>query len=264
MHPSVEAAFLCTRCGTFGCAACAFSTVAQREVCRACAQKGLGEPIPWERRKEIGTWRAFWSTVRLASRSPTAFFRTPTTQASALGAVAHGAASYTVGLLLTYLVWGLLLMLSGGAVALIGQDELSTGLGVFLGFYGCTLAGMSPFALVFAPASALMGLVIAAAASHGTLALLKKTGASFEDTLRVLSYANAPSVWTFVPVVGAFTYFWTIGVEVIALRETHRCGTDAAFLAAVGYRVILTVLAIGLYATLFGAIFYLEQGRMGA
>jgi hypothetical protein len=264
VHPDLDASFVCTRCGTFGCRACTFSAVAKREVCRACAQKGLGEPIPWERRKELGNWRAFWSTVQLCSRSPTAFFRTPTTQASSLGAVAHGVLSHTLGLVLTYLVTGALLMLSGGAIALIGQDDASSIVGIFFGAYGCAFAGMSPFALVAGPASALLGIVVAAAASHGTLALLKKTGASFEDTLRALSYANAPGVWVFVPLVGSLTYFWMVGVEVIALRETHRCSTDAAVVAAVAYRVILVVVLVGLYAALIGAFFYAEQSRMGA
>lgn len=232
-----------------------------REVCQACAQKGLGEPIPWERRKEIGNWHAFWSTVRLASRSPTAFFRTPSTQASSLGGVAHGVLSYSAGLFLSYLVAALLLMLSGGAIALFGETETATMMGTVLGGYGCVVAGMSPLALVFAPANALLGLVVAAAASHGTLALLKKTRASFEETLRVLSYANAPRVWVFVPVLGGLTYFWMMGIEVIALRETHRCSNDAAVLAVVVYRVILFLLIVGLYVALFGALFYLGQSR---
>lgn len=263
MHPDLDASFVCTRCGTFGCPACVFSAVDEREVCQACAQKGLGEPIPWERRKELGNWRAFWTTVRLCSRSPTAFFRTPTTQASSLGAVAHGILSHTLGLLLTYLVSGVLMMVSGGAVALIGQSETSSLVGIFLGAYGCVFAGMSPLALLVGPANALFGLIVAAAASHGTLALLKKTGAGFEDTLRVLSYANAPGVWVFIPVLGPLTYFWMIGVEVIALRETHRCSTDAAVLAAVAYRVLLFLVLVGLYAAVIGAFIYTDQSRMG-
>lgn len=260
VHEGAAAGFVCTRCGTFGCAECVFSAVPAREVCRACAQKGLGEPIPWERRKEIGNWRAFWQTVRLASRSPTAFFRTPTTQPSSIGAVAHGVATYTVGIMLSYVIAGLLMMVGGGAVALIGRNEEAATVGAILGGYGCILAGMSPFALLFAPANALLGLVIATAASHGTLALFKKTGASFEDTLRVMSYANAPRVWVFVPVLGAFSYFWMIGLEVVGLRETHRCGTDWAVAGALVYRVVFFLALLGFYAAMFGIMFYLDPG----
>lgn len=258
-HVDEGASFLCTRCGTYGCPTCLFSAVPTREVCRACAQKGLGEPIPWERRKAIGNWRAYWQTVRLASRSPTAFFRTPTTQPSVLGALAHGALTYTVSMVLTYLVLGLLFIASGGAVAVFGDGDMSNVVGGILGFYGVLFIGMSPFALLFAPASGLFGIAIAAAGSHGTLALFKKTGARFEDTLRAVSYATSPTVWTFVPIVGSFAYFWMLGVEVVAIRETHGCGKDWAVLAVLGYRALFVMLLVGFYVAIIAAAFYFDQ-----
>lgn len=262
VHEGASASFLCTRCGSFGCEACEFTRLAKREVCVACAQKGLGEPIPWERRKELGTWRSFWQTVRLASRSPTRFFRTPTTQPSVMSAVAHGVAASTFGLLMSYIAAGVLVMIGGGVVALAVKDE-GPMIGAVLGAYGCFIAGMSPLALLFGPANALLGLVVAAAASHGTLALFKKTRGSFEDTLRAVSYANAPFVWSWVPVAGGFAYFWSVGLEVVALRETHRCGTDWAVAAAVGYRVALFLALVLGYVALFGGMLLLERGRMG-
>lgn len=264
VHPDAVAAFVCTRCGTFGCAECTFSSVPKREVCRACAAKGLGEAIPWERRKELGTWRAFWQTVRLASWQPTAFFRTPTTQPSILGAAVHGVLAPSLGLLLTYATIGLLMMIGGGAAALAIDDDAGKMIGAVLGAYGCAFVGMSPLALLFGPANALVGMVVSAAASHGFLALFKKANASFEETLRAMSYANAPRVWAFVPIVGGpVTYFWMIGLEVVALRETHRCGTDWALAAALGYRLVLFVALIVAYVALFAAVFALERSRMG-
>lgn len=262
VHEGEGASFVCTRCGSFGCEACAFSRVKDREVCVVCAQKGLGEPVPWERRKELGTWSAFWQNVRLASWSPTRFFRTPTTQPSVMSAVAHGVAASTFGLLMSYLVAGLLVMLGGGVAALAIEDQ-GPMIGGVLGAYGCFIAGMSPLALLFGPANALLGLVVAAAASHGFLALFKKTRASFEETLRAVSYANAPLVWSWVPVAGSFVYFWSVGLEVVALRETHRCGTDWALAAAVGYRVVLFLTLVLAYAALFGGMLLLERSRMG-
>jgi hypothetical protein len=261
VHPDAPASFLCARCGTFGCAECAFSVIPRREVCRACAAKGLGEPIPWERRAELGTMLAFWQTVRLASFSPTAFFRTPTTQPSVLGAVMHGVATPTIGLLLSYVLIGLLMMLGGGVAALAIQDPEASMIGGVLAAYGCFFVGMSPVALIFGPANALLGAAFAAAASHGTLAVFKKTGASFEETLRASSYANAPRMFAFVPILGGLTYFWSVGLEVVALRETHRCGTGWALAAALGYRLVLFLMLIVAYAALIGAVFALERGH---
>lgn len=263
MHPEVDATFICTRCGTFACEACRFSAVKGREVCDACAQKGLGEPIPWERREELGSWAAFWKTVRLASRSPTAFFRTPTTTDSVLPAMVHGVLTFTVGLMLSYLVAGLLVMLGGGATALFMQDQAGETLGSVLGVYGCFIAGMSPAALLFGPANALMGLVTAAAAAHGVLAIFKKARGGFEDTLRAVCYANSPYVWSWIPVLGSFTWFWMIGLEVVALRETHECGSDWAAIAAIGYRVVLIG---GLFVgyLLMGGLVYAMLMQQGA
>lgn len=260
VHPGALAAFVCARCGTFGCGACAFSTLPKREVCASCAQKGLGEPIPWERRKELGLWRGYWRTVRGVLRTPTAFFRTPPTEPGVFSAVVHGVASTTLGLLLSYVTIGLLVMLGGGAAALFVPGDESETIGLLLGAYGCFMVGMSPMALAFGPPNALLGLVVAGAGTHGFLALFKKTRAPFEETLRALSYANAPLAWSWIPVLGAITYPWMVGLEAIALRETHRCGTDWAVAAAVGFRLALLVLLLGVYAALFGAIFLLERG----
>ncbi|MGE0789186.1 MAG: YIP1 family protein [Sandaracinaceae bacterium] len=253
MHEA-PARFVCSRCGSFGCEACAFSTLPGREVCQGCAELGLGEPIPWERRKEQGNWSAFWRTAKLATREPTKFFRTPTTQESVFGAVAHGALTYTLGSMLGYVLSALLVMIGGGAIAMTLPNSDSNMVGELVGFYGCMLLGMSPLALVFGPANAIFGLVFAAACSHATLALFGKANAGFESTLRALSYTNAPRIVFFVPVLGLFAWFWMLGMEVIALRETHRTSTDVAALAALGYRVIAIGGLVGFYVLMIVAV----------
>ncbi|MCA9604103.1 MAG: YIP1 family protein [Myxococcales bacterium] len=249
----VEATFTCTRCGDFGCAECLFSSVKDRQVCATCAAKGLGEPIPWERRKELGNLRSFWLTAKLAMTQPARFFRTPTTHDNIGAALMHGVLSVTVGLLLSYAIAGVMVALTGGAFAAIG-NEATQPLGAILGTYGCAMIGLSPIlALMAGPANALFGQVVAAACAHGVLAVAKKAKGSFEDTLRVCSYSNAPYLLTFVPVLGSFSWFWVVGIEVIGLREVHRTGTDWAAVAAIGYRLAFTLVIVGGYAVvLFG------------
>ncbi len=249
MH-EVEATFTCTRCGTFGCEECVFSALLDREVCKACATTGLGEPIPWERRKELGNWNAYWRTVKLAMLQPKRFHRTPTTQASSFGAVAHGVLSSTIGLALSYVVNGLLLALSGGVMALVVPGEGAT-IGAFLGAYGCMFAGMSPLALLIGPPNALLSMVIAAACSHGFLAIFKRTKGGFEDTLRAVSYANAPYVWSFIPLVGMIGFFWMLTLETVGIRETHRCSTEWALGATLVYRGVLFGGVFLMYAAFF-------------
>lgn len=261
VHPEIDATFVCSRCGSFGCEGCAFSRIEKREVCNACAAKGLGKPVPWEQRKELGFFRAFWQTVKLASRSPTAFFRTPATDASLFMPVLHGTLSYSVGLVLTYVVLGLGAMVSGGAVAALGDDQMYGPLAGFLGAYGCGLVGMAPIGAILSIPGTVFSTVVAAGLSHATLAIFGKSKASFEDTLRAVSYANAPYVWAWIPLVGGLiSYVWMIWISVIAVRETHRCGTDWAVLATLGFRVILFFLLMAFYAAIF--VFAFAAGSM--
>jgi hypothetical protein len=259
-----DAVFVCARCGSFGCAACRFSAVAGREICAACAGGGLEEPIPWERRAELGKWTAFWRTTKLAVLSPVRFFKTPTTSPSGMAAVAHGVGTYTVGMMLSYALSGLTLLLGGGVLALVGEDTGLQELGGVLGVYGCAIVGMSPLALLFGPANALMGLVFGTACAHGTLALFGKARGSFEDSLRAMSYSNAPRVLFFVPVLGILAWGWMLRLEVVGLRETHGCGTDWAAAATFGYRVALVLVTVLAYAAIFGFAYLSAQpGRLG-
>jgi len=252
----VAASFVCDRCGTFGCADCLFATVKERSVCRTCASKGFDEPVAWERRKELGLIKAYFATIKQVLESPTRFFRTPTTVDGVFGAVAHGAMSVTLGLFASYVLAGLFMLAAGGTFAAVldGPGAAEAG-GIFAG-YGCAFIGLSPvLALAAGPANALLGQVFAAGCAHGTLALAKKTKGSFEDTLRVCSYANAPYLLTFIPLLGSFCWFWVVGIEVIGLREVHGCGTDWAAFAAIGYRVAFVFAIVALYALVFFGLF---------
>jgi hypothetical protein len=221
-------------------------------VCRACSQGGLDEPIPWERRREIGWIRAFLDTTKLACFHPTRFFRTPTIEKGPVGGILYGVAAYAVGQVLLVFVHGLLALLGGGVVALAVDPTV----GALLSGYGCILTGFTPLALLQAPLYACTAIVVAAGAAHATLALLKRKTASFEESLRVMGYAFAPHVWLVVPGCGGWIgYVWMLVVELKAIRETHRTGTDAAVMAVFGYRLILLLGLVALYALIVLAAF---------
>ena len=239
MHADEAAVFLCTRCGSYGCGQCQFSAVAGREVCRACAQHGLGHPIPWEQRKELGNISAFWRTSMLVIRRPTKFFRTPTLHKGTLGAVMHGVLTYSLGQAAGMLFTGVLMLLGAAASATLLPGREGETLASLLGVYGCVFAGFSPIvALLFGPANAILGLVLSGAISHVILSAAGKAKGSFEDTLRAISYTNAPRLFLWIPLGGVAAWFWMLWLEVVAVRETHKCGTDWAVAAALGYRLL--------------------------
>lgn len=264
VHPESDARFACDRCGTFGCADCRFGGlppegVHRLAICRECAREGLSEPIPWERRKELGMIRAFAQTTRLVCLSPERFFRTPPIEKGAASGLFYGVAAYTIGQLLTFLVIIVLALLGGGVIAVAAEDAAIAG---FFGAYGCILAGMTPIVIAQAPVQALFGIVIAGGAAHGTLMLMKRQKGKLEDSLRVIGYAYAP--WAFVWIVpgcGVYAmYVWMLWCEFKAVRETHRAGTDGAVVAVLGFRVLFFLGILGLYAMIFLLAFLFAPG----
>ncbi|MEM9190279.1 MAG: hypothetical protein AAGF12_13935 [Myxococcota bacterium] len=253
IHPDREAVFTCARCGTFGCSECAFATVRNRTTCRACAASGLPEPIPWEHRKSLGYWKAFVATCGVAARQPTRFFRTPAGEDGLWGPVSFGMASYTFGQLLFLIILCLGLVASGIGFG-VAADNPSDGAilaGVSIG-YAVVLVGTSAVQM---PMYALLGIFAGGGLSHLTLKLMKKATASFEETARVVSYANAAYFYYWIPCVGPlFSLVWVVRLETIALRELHGCGTDRALVAALGYRILLFVLVVGVYVGLIALI----------
>ena len=51
--------------------------------------------------------------------------------------------------------------------------------------------------------------------------------------------------------LGMISWFWVVSLEVIGLREVHKCGTDWAAFAAIGYRLLFGTVVVGLYAAIF-------------
>lgn len=249
VHDTIDATFLCVVCGTYGCTDCAFATGERGITCKACAARGLAESVPWERRAQIGWVKAFWETTKLVCKEPKRFFSTPSTETGLAGPVMYAVAVNTVGTMMVMITLGLALLVAAGGALIADQREVGAVLGIYGGMFVCFV----PFSLITVPLQTLMNLLIAAACTHGSLMLLKSQRATFEQTLRAISYAHAPLFWLWVPCAGWYlTTFWVWGVEAIALRETHRTTTDRAVLAAIGYRILFGLLIMGLYAVVIG------------
>ncbi len=260
-HPQARATFVCGRCGNYGCPHCVYGEQEEgRTVCTTC---GPREAIPWERRRELGWWKAFWQTTKQASRTPTAFFRAQQLEAGSVAPIGYGALAYTVG----QLFWGIqitVLLSVGMAIALAvapsgnsgGPSGAALGLiGLAVGLlYGVFIMAMTLFQ---APVAALFGIMLSGGLTHLSLYLMKRTTAGFESTLRAMSYANAAHVYLGIPIVGPFVAMvWVPVVEIIGVRETHKCGTGAATFAVLAYRFVIIGGILSMYALLVGAMFY--------
>lgn len=258
-HPQAKATFLCDRCGNYGCETCVYGVSDGRTVCTTC---GPREAIPWERRRELGWWKAFWQTTKQASRTPTAFFRAKQLEAGAIAPVGYGAIAYTVGQLL----WGIqltVLLSVGLAIALAvapsgggGPSGAAMGLiGLVVGLvYGVMILAITIFQ---APVYALFGITLSGGLTHLTLYLAKRATAGFESTLRAVSYANSAHVYWGVPIVGPFVAMvWVPVVEIIGIRETHKCSTAVATFAVLAYRFVVVGALLTMYLAILGAAMY--------
>lgn len=260
VHEGVAASFVCARCGTFGCAPCCFGGTGDHQVCRACARGALPEPIPWERRKELGWRRAYWETTKAVIKTPTQFYRTPSIEPGVLWPMLYGVVAKTVGTLLYTGLFSLLFMIAGVAVGVTTDGPEAAFLG---GYFGCLGIGMLPMTLLQAPVGALMGILMATSLTHVTLVLFKSGKNGFEATMRAMSYANAPYIFLGIPCVGVLLpIVWVPWIEIISVREHQKVSTDKAVLAVLGWRLLIVVGIVGFYALLIAMVLMSEQSRL--
>jgi len=114
-------------------------------------------------------------------------------------------------------------------------DAADVWMGVAIGGYSLFLGLMM---LVQAPAYGFMGILVGGGLTHVTLVLMKKANATFEQTLRAVSYANAPYFFYFIPCLGPFVaWFWIArpapvegeaAEQMSALKRMWRYGAKAA------------------------------------
>jgi len=200
--------------------------------------------------------RAFWETTKLLYRAPTAFFRTPLTEAGAIGPISYGLIAYTLGQLVWNLVMLIGLAMTSGVTGL-ALDEGQLG-GMMAGYFICVLALVIPMTLTQAPIQGLIAVLGGGGLSHLTLRMMKSANTPFEGTLRAVSYANGGYLLYAVPCVGPLIgWSFMIVLEVIALKEAHRIGTDRAAVAVLGYRFLLLGLLIATYAVMAGVMYAL-------
>jgi hypothetical protein len=262
VHDGREALFTCSRCGTFACDECLFSRLPAREICRSCAAKGLGEPIPWERRAELGRVKAFLETTKTVMRAPRAFFRTPETEQGLLWPGIYGIVAYTVGQLFYLLEIAAFLLLGAAGVAIAGVEPIVAG--VLAGYAVLVLVVGIPMTLVQSPFYGLLGILAGGGLTHLTLKAMKRANASFEQTVRAVSFANAPYVLYFIPCAGPFiAWIWMICIETIGVREVHGITTDRALIAVLAYRLLFIGLIITLYVAMVAFMIFLERGQRG-
>ena len=95
---------------------------------------------------------------------------------------------------------------------------------------------------LFAALSAIVGWLVWSAATYFVGTTLFAGKATMGEMLRVLGYAQAPQILSFIPCVGLITWIWSLAAGFIAVRQGLDLDNVKAFLTiVVGFILVLAI-----------------------
>ncbi|MHC4093403.1 MAG: hypothetical protein ACYSVY_24545 [Planctomycetota bacterium] len=202
---------------------------------------GVAGASPWEQRRSIGLWLAWWRTVKMTMIRPSAFFQ------------AHGdqsnAEAYRFAVITAYLGPGIGMALIGLFYALTSLFAGGGGGGMPLGIMAVVMWAM---ALLVPAAIPVVGGACTGALIHLALLVLAPQRRSFGHTYRLVQYSMGPTILTAIPVcLDSVGQVWYLVTLILAIRTVHRVSGWVAALAvlwplmlAVGLGVALVILIL--------------------
>lgn len=224
------------------------------------------EPTPWERRGELGTFKALKETVTVVFSSPQAFFkRTDWSRSDGMWSLYLWVAvvPQLIGGVLGWLISnpGSQLAEMQSLYAQLGQEEASEAMNAIAPLLAyatgpAALVGM----LVFIPVGAFATLFVLSGITHLVLLVLGRASGGWNATLKVFVYASCPMVLAVIPSCGAsIGLMWATVMQIFGLAPAHRITVGGAVAGVVGMHVVLICFLCGLPALALIAVF----GAMG-
>lgn len=237
VHPGLSSLEACSRCGSFACAQCLREGGQGEPLCAACEDREPSGLLPWDRREDMGTLKAFWQTCQAVMFRPEATFkrlRPGGTMGSSLTfAMLCSLASFlTTGILYSF-VMGLIPSRTDG-LGLSSPRAAAAGF-----FLGLTL---------LMPVFGLIATLVSSALDH---LMLKLAGSehSLEVTLRGNALSQAPMLLGLIPICGLYVApLWAVGLRIFVYRSLHRTGWGTALLGALGMPLLTCCMCSGLSA----------------
>ncbi|MGI8891669.1 MAG: YIP1 family protein [Chthoniobacterales bacterium] len=198
--------------------------------------------LPWDRRQELGLFKAFFETLKVVLLSPGSAFTAMKPEGGMVEPLIFALIGCTVGCAV-YLLFSLLLSSLG---IMADRNALAGVLGMGIG---------AVFAFIFIPVFVAFGLFLGAGIVHLCLMLVGGAKRSFETTFRVVCYsAGSTYPLLIVPICGGVVAaVWCLVVECIGLGRAHGTTTGRAVLAV----LLPMILCCGgglILATMFGVM----------
>lgn len=164
------------------------------------------------------------------------------------------AIKYFITFLVIYgVLTGLMLGLFMGAVGGMAGAEAGMGaLGVG-GLAALGIVGMVISAIIFIIIFGVIALFIAGILLH-IFVFITGGRKGITTTIRALIYALTPNlIFGWIPVIGLLAGFWSLALEILAIKELHEISTTRAFVAVFLPAIVLAVLMFFFLAAMVAA-----------
>jgi hypothetical protein len=236
VHPETPAVGLCPRCGAYMCQWCQRINDFGEVFCATCMERvGYGTPVPWDRRQELGIFQAWWQTFKESLMRPDDFFARSS----------HGLT--TDPPLLFAMICGWLGQIGYSVIRLAMNEQ--------------AIMILVSFATV--PVGVLLSIYVGGGIAHLFAKMFGGTG-SYAVTCRNWGFCHSPSALGLVPGLGMLVAaFWTIVLEVYAVKHAHRITGGKAAAAVLLPLGVLVILCCGA-AMVLGAAMGAAMGSRGS
>jgi hypothetical protein len=213
-HPDKVAAGVCENCGTFSCPDC-LGYLGSRRICITCVteRRVTAFGIPWEKRKQIGLFKAWGLTTWEVISRPIDFYRRVDPKGSVGESILYSLMSFsflaTIWIILIGLVVGLVMLVAlmeGG----LGAAELAVIAGV-AAFYGAMFT-IVPFVV----------LLVTTLVHHVVLIVLGGGKQGLGASMRVTQYASALVILQGIPCLNYIAWVWYSVLFGLGYHNVHK------------------------------------------
>jgi len=209
--------------------------------------------LPWDQRRQIGFFKAWWDTFYMSVRWPREFCARVPARGGYLEPLYYAVLSTMIGAL-GAIVWQIPLQLMPLALSQGIMGKIGAGLGMLIIGVGVAAA------LIFLPIFFAVFEFIWAGVAHCFVFLVGGRG-GFEATFRVNCFANSCQVFQVVPLLGGMISlgYWCVLVY-YGYRQAHRLEPAPAVVAMILPVALMILMVVGIVI----AVVFAVLGSLGS
>ncbi|MBJ6764992.1 YIP1 family protein [Myxococcaceae bacterium JPH2] len=250
IHPELRGLGACSRCGSFACAQCLRANPSGAVLCVRCHERVPSGLLPWDRRAELGTLKAYGQTCLAMLMRPVATLE----NARPTGPILDSLLFMVFSVLLGTLSTGVVMV---AFMAVLPSIPLDPSVNANAARSVWTI--VSVFMLVGVPLFTLMLHVVNACLDHLILKLAGTTH-PLAVTIRASALSQAPYIVGVIPFIGSYSApVWAIGLRVVTYRKLHGVSWGSAAVGALAVPVLSCCLCGGSYAAALFAVGFMAN-----